>query len=191
MSSYNHCCKPFVGAKCNNKMRVVNDYARKRIVYLNPASRMMPGRQDVLQNTQKRVLLCSLNEAYIEFKTRHPGVKVGFTKFTQLRPNHCIKLGSSSQHNVCVCLIHQNMKLMIEGTINAVNSRDNSQFPFKDCKDLISFVMCGDKQMQECSITMCKVCSKNLGELKELFNWNDPIYNKSNNIENQKDFLYV
>ena len=61
---------------------------------------------------QKRLVLSSLKEVYQLFKDRFP---VGFSKFAELRPKHCILAGASGTHSVCVCTIHQNVKLMMLG----------------------------------------------------------------------------
>ena len=36
-----------------------------------------------------------------------------FSKFAELRPKHCILAGASGTHSVCVCTIHQHLKLML------------------------------------------------------------------------------
>ena len=41
--------------------------------------------------------------------------KIGFSKFPELRPQHCVLAGASGTHAVCVCTIHQNVKLMMIG----------------------------------------------------------------------------
>ena len=38
----------------------------------------------VREHHQKRLVLCNLKEAYTHFKTVHPVVKVGFSKFAEL-----------------------------------------------------------------------------------------------------------
>ena len=55
----------------------------------------------------------NLNELYQAFKKDHPEIKIGISKFCELRPKNCIKVGSHGSHSVCVCKIHQNVKLMI------------------------------------------------------------------------------
>ena len=52
---------------------------------------------------QKRLVICNLKEAYHQFKVLHPGVKVGFSKFAQLRPKECVLTGKTGTHSVCVC----------------------------------------------------------------------------------------
>lgn len=75
-------------------------------------SRVMPGMKDCLsvnvggkrQLLQKRLVLCNLREAFQHFKDKHPDVKIGFTKFSLLRPRQCVLAGSSGTHCVCVCV---------------------------------------------------------------------------------------
>ena len=84
-------------------------------------SRMMPGRKDFVSvrqeagrvQVQKRLVLTNLKEAYLLFKDKFPGHKLGFSKFAALRPKHCILAGASGTHTVCVCAIHQNVKLIM------------------------------------------------------------------------------
>ena len=84
----------------------------------------MPGKKDFLsvrnetgekEHHQKRHVLCNLTEAYRQFKTLHPDIKVGFSKFAELRPKECVLAGATGTHSVCVCTIHQNVKLMMAG----------------------------------------------------------------------------
>jgi len=84
-------------------------------------SRMMPGKKDFVSvrgeegrvHIQKRLVLTNLKEVYLLFKERFPTEKIGFSKFAELRPKHCILAGASGTHSVCVCAIHQNMKLLM------------------------------------------------------------------------------
>ena len=81
----------------------------------------MPGKKDFLsvrnetgekEHCQKRLVLCNLTEAYRQFKTLHPDIKV---KFAELRPKDCVLAGATGTHSVCVCIMHQNVKLMMAG----------------------------------------------------------------------------
>eukprot|EP00731_Ephydatia_muelleri_P017532 Em0010g630a len=71
-------------------------------------SRVMPGKKDFLsvrkadgekEHRQKRLVLCNLKEAYHQFKTEHPDVKVGFSKFAELRPKECVLAGATGTHS--------------------------------------------------------------------------------------------
>lgn len=86
----------------------------------------MPGMKDFVSvrdtegkriHVQKRLLLANLKELYANFKSPHPNFPVVFSKFASLRPKHCISAGASGTHTSCVCITHQNMKLMILGTV--------------------------------------------------------------------------
>lgn len=87
-------------------------------------SRQLPGMKDVKTiktpdgtkiRVQKKLILSNLKELYASFKKEYSEIKVGFTKFSMLRPAHCVLAGSSGTHTVCVCIYHQNVKLMLEG----------------------------------------------------------------------------
>ena len=87
---------------------------------------------------QKRLVLCNLKEAYHQFKEMHPNVKVEFSKFAQLRPKECVLAGATGTHSVCVCVTHQNVKLMIAGTrLEAL-----TQGEFKHYNDFLAFIQC-------------------------------------------------
>ena len=83
----------------------------------------MPGKKDFVSvkqegtrvHIQKRLVLSNLREVYRAFKDAYPDKKIGFSKFAELRPQHCILAGASGTHSVCVCTIHQNIKLMFSG----------------------------------------------------------------------------
>ena len=84
-------------------------------------SHVMPGKKDFVSvkkkgqhmHIQRRLVLSNLKEVYHEFIERFPGKKIGFSKFAELRPKHCILAGASGTHSVCVCTIHQNVKVMM------------------------------------------------------------------------------
>ena len=86
-------------------------------------SRLMPGMKDHVsvivdgktQHLQKRLVLCNLKEVYEQFKKKNSKHSVGFSKFAELRPRECVLAGALGTHAVCVCTIHQNLKLMFQG----------------------------------------------------------------------------
>lgn len=93
-------------------------------IFLNDdISKMCPGRQDFkivrLENNkkvqiQKRLALMTLKEAYEEFKLRFVKHNIGFSKFATLRPPQVVIPGASGTHAICVCMQHQNVKLMTD-----------------------------------------------------------------------------
>lgn len=84
----------------------------------------LPGKKDFVsvkrgegqrEHVQKRLILCNLKELHQTFKKQYPNELIGFSSFASLRPVHCVLAGSSGTHTVCVCAIHQNIKLMMLG----------------------------------------------------------------------------
>lgn len=117
-------------------------------------SRICPGKKDCVSvkidhlkvQMQKRLMLINLNELYVAFKEKYPSSKIGISKFCDLKPKWCILAGASGIHTVCVCVYHQNIKLMIAGAkLNA------------DYKDLISKCVC-DSKNYNCMMNKCAEC---------------------------------
>ena len=125
-------------------------------------SRIMPGKKDFVsvlaadrkrEHKQKRLLLCSLKEAYSEFKGRHPDTKIGFSKFAMLRPRECILAGAAGTHSVCVCTIHQNVKLMMAGG-KIESPTDGSFNHYRHC---LAAMQC-DPPNIDCHFYNCNQC---------------------------------
>ena len=102
---------------------------------------------------QKRLVLSNLKEAYCDFKDKFPDVKVGFSKFAELRPRHCVLAGGSGTHSVCVCTIHQNIKLMIQG----VKLSDLSATALMNYHDCLAQIMCNPPS-PSCYLDSCDAC---------------------------------
>ena len=117
-------------------------------------SRLCPRKKDCLSvkvnnvkvTKQKRLILCNLNELFVEFKAKNPNCKIGRSKFIELRPKWCIIAGSSGTHTVCVCSYHQNIKLMIDG------AKINTTY-----KDLLDILVC-DMNNYDCMMDKCIEC---------------------------------
>ena len=97
---------------------------------------------------QKQLVLCNLKEAYQQFRTEFPEVNVGFSKFAELRPKQCVLAGASGTHCVCVCTIHQNVKLML----NALNDKAKYEYPH-----FLAIMSCNPGR-PECFLGQCGFC---------------------------------
>lgn len=64
---------------------------------------------------QKRLILSNLKELYEMFRLEYSDKTIGFSTFASMRPKHCVLAGASGTHTVCVCSMHQNVKLMMLG----------------------------------------------------------------------------
>ena len=79
----------------------------------NKNSRIMPGIKDRVSvrkhvYQQKRLLLCTLKELYSLFKEQNPLIKIGFSKFCELRPKWCVSAGHL-EHIQCVSVLSTKM----------------------------------------------------------------------------------
>ena len=114
-------------------------------------SRMLPWQKDTVSVSknvyqQKRLLLCTVRELHVEFKKQNPQDKVSISKFTTLRPKWCVSAGSSQTHSVCVCTIHQNVKLLL----------DSAHFQ-ESYRELIKILLCSDER-RDCLLLKCDQC---------------------------------
>ena len=84
-------------------------------------SRQAPGKRDVVttrdesgkHKIQKRHLTMGVMEAYSLYKEENPEIKIGKSAFANLRPPHVL-LTSELPRNVCVCIHHENLILLLE-----------------------------------------------------------------------------
>jgi hypothetical protein len=79
-----------------------------------------------------------------------PGEKIGFSTFCKLRPLECVLAGPKGTHSVCVCIIHQNTKLMF----NAIKDKG---FRYSSTEECLQFLMCIDPS-KECFFNTCELC---------------------------------
>ncbi len=122
-------------------------------------SRIMPGMRDkvmVHENYEKifkskRLVLWNLSDAYEIFCREFPEVKISFSKFAYLRPKECILAGTSGSHNVCVCMTHENVRLMCKpvGAILGLKSE----------RDLLEKISCTKKSFL-CAKNKCNDCQE-------------------------------
>lgn len=75
----------------------------------------------------------NFKKAHKHFKDKFPSMKIGFSKFAESRPKHCLQVGQSGRtHSVYGCTIHQNVNLMIENA--KLNTVTNSKLQnYKQC----------------------------------------------------------
>ena len=118
-----------------------------------------------------------MNGLYISYKEAHSEYPVSFSKFAQLRPKHCILAGASGTHTVCVCTIHQNVKLMLDA-INIKELTKHFQNPIKDYKDCLKQIMC-QNPTPSCHLNECSKCTGTEKLHEKLLNALE-----DNNIEN-------
>lgn len=127
-------------------------------------SRIMSGKKDTISliidgkptMVQKRLLLFNLKELHASFKESNPKYGVSFSVFAKLRPRNCILAGAPGTHSVCVCTIHENVKLMIDA-IDIQKLTVNTDEPLSNYNDCLNEIMCKEPN-PDCSLDKCDQC---------------------------------
>lgn len=97
-----------------------------------------------------------MKEAFELFKSKNQE-KIS-SKFTELRPKECVLAGGAGTHTVCICTIHQNMKLMISGShLGKLTKGEN--YHLTDNHQCILAVTCNEVSAS-CYLGDCSTCSK-------------------------------
>ncbi|XP_057336012.1 uncharacterized protein LOC130674639 [Microplitis mediator] len=136
----------------------------------------LPGKKDFLsirnnegkrEHVQKKLILCNLKELYETFKEQNPENKIGFSTFASLRPPQCVLAGSGGTHTVCVCAVHQNIKLMMLGS-NLASLTRHLPIPLVQYQDCFKLIVCPNPS-SDCYFQKCPNCPgiKLLEELLE------------------------
>ena len=156
--------RPFTSSK--RKRKTEEKEAREKAVVefykRDDISRQAPGKNDVVsvkcayggkrQKLQKRHLTMSLTiEAYSLWKAEHPNLKVGKSRFAELRPEY-VKLTGELPRNVCVCIYHGNFILLLEAL-----HRYDSSIPLYS-ENFTSTVVCTNGILESCFTNECLLC---------------------------------
>ncbi|KAK2713715.1 hypothetical protein QYM36_009556 [Artemia franciscana] len=124
--------------------------AKKDFYQSDENSRVIPRAKDKVSIkkifTCKRLILSNLRELYSSFIWECPNLNIGFPKFCNIRPKQYVLAGSAGTHTVCVCSIHQNVKLLLD-----VVKIEESY------KDLIKMLIC-NVENNECILCHCDNC---------------------------------
>jgi hypothetical protein len=129
----------------------------KRFFEDDEISRQLPGMKEKIAGQQKRLILGNLSEVFSEFKKAYPNIQIGKSSFAALRPKWCVWPGASGTHTVCVCVKHQNFKLLCTA----------AQLP-KDCyKEFIASSVCSEPD-ENCHLGECPQCPNLDGVYQQL-----------------------
>ena len=155
-------------------IKAVKDYYNR-----DEVSRAMPGKKDcisvkingVRKKVKKKLILCTLREAYHHFKEINPSIKIGLAKFMELRPKHVVLPGNSGTHSVCVCVYHQNPKLMVSGGQISYHQEFKKIVAAEWSSEirvqhLLARLVCNPAQ-ESCWLGKCKNCETFSVKLKE------------------------
>ena len=113
---------------------------------------------------QRRLIMYNLREVYVLFQKHclELGLqfRLGFTYFCLLRPDQCVLVSNSKGiHNVCVCIHHQNPKLLVEGakmTAKNLKIKYDENLP-QSAKEILIKMTC-EKPNEACFFGECSKC---------------------------------
>lgn len=136
-------------------------------------SRVMPGRKDYIsvvkngkrEHEQKRLLLFNISELHEKFKNAFPEITISLSKFRKLRPRECILAGQSGTHNVCVCKIHENIRLKFIA-IKQELKKKSVNFDIKP-RDVFQDILCQNAK-PDCYFSTCENCPGSIGIFNQL-----------------------
>jgi hypothetical protein len=115
---------------------------------------------------QKRLIRGNLKEIFNKFKNDLPHIKIGFSKFCQLRPRRVIIAGAAGTHSVCVCVQHQSIKLMADAIkLNELTKEVNLEKNMSTLKPLLALMNC-NPPTEDCLMNECTQCPEG-GVLQE------------------------
>lgn len=93
-----------------------------------------------IEKVQSRLVLMNLEEAFLEFKEKKSEDKIGISKYASLRPKECVLAGSThGMHTTCVCIYHQNVKLIFDSLKSQYDLRSEN---VEGYRDLMAKMMC-------------------------------------------------
>jgi hypothetical protein len=94
-------------------------------------------------HVQKTLILGNLKDIFNKFKNDFQNVKIGFSKFCQLRPRYVILAGPPGTRSVCVCVQHQNIKLMADAIkLNELTKEMNLEKNVSTLKHILVLTSC-------------------------------------------------
>lgn len=124
-------------------------------------SRTLPGRKDVKsvklpngkrEKRQKMLLMYSTADSNDLFKEEYPDIKIGLTKFRELRPEHVVLMTTNDQI-VCACKQCENTQLIF----NAIKGTSVLPLDYSSLHQLLKATVCRLNN-ESCCLRECAEC---------------------------------
>ena len=140
-----------------NKITPEVEMAVKKFYVDDANSRVIPGERNAImakdingekRRISKRLIYTSLKELFAEFVAINPDMKIGITKFSQLRPKYSAWLGPNGHHVTCVCVLHENFRVLRQVTVSTLKKAE-----------FIQQFLCEDAT-SDCHLWFCSDCPK-------------------------------
>lgn len=130
-----------------------------------------PNMKDVNAKAEQcQYLMMTISEAYRIFQLEYPQIRVGKSKFADLRPNN-VMIMNKLPHLQCLCKHHQNFNLLLEA-INFISPGSP-----KKCDDFL-IKLCCDVDKSSCAYyNNCEQCCHRIDSLQTLLMVSDDYLN--------------
>ena len=141
----------------SNKIQPEVEMAVKKFYIDDSNSRVIPGERNAImakdidgekKRISKRLIYTSLKELFAEFVALNPEMKIGITKFAELRPKYCAWPGPNGHHVTCVCVLCENFRVLRQIT----GSKDKTE-------EFIQKYLC-EHATSDCHMGYCSDCPK-------------------------------
>ena len=179
--------KHFEATGCHQERKVRSDKISdetvekvKAFYFSQGVSRAMAGMRDFVkvktkngvEELQKHVLLMSVDEAHQLFLSENPDIKIGITKFHEIKPVNVVFLGSKGTTEFCLCIYCHNCLRIINSSIVGEHvrfyhlTRDPEKPDRKPSKVMMEKLLCLEKT-DDCYRRLCPQCKDNKDDLIE------------------------
>ncbi|CAF4304875.1 unnamed protein product [Rotaria socialis] len=101
----------------------------------------------------KTILLFNIREVHELFIQEHPGISISRSSFAKIRPKYILPKYTLA-HRICVCVVHENVSLLLEVLSKEVRGLKDNLNEFL-CK------MVCDESEESCMMSSCDTCGNN------------------------------
>ncbi|XP_014674975.1 PREDICTED: uncharacterized protein LOC106815062 [Priapulus caudatus] len=146
-------------------LSVANQDLVQEFWWSSEVSRQMPLKKKVKKNQAAFLLELNYTQAYRKFKAAHPSVKIGYVKFTQLKPSNVRRM-NALERVVCCCQRCENVKLKVKAMNSSVSSNGcrDLRIEAEDLSAISDITLCHDDNRTlpkaNCLDRQCTSCSE-------------------------------
>lgn len=108
------------------------------------------------ERVAKQLMLVTLTELLVH---QNPDNPISLSEFAKNRPSQCRWVWNKGRHRNCTCIVHENFKLLLEGTYSPKVGTKTEK--------LVGDLLCEQPQM-DCWLGLCDKCPLE-GKIDELF----------------------
>ena len=113
-------------------------------------------RREARTQTEKKLILSNLKEAFEQFRSKNHQTMVGFSKCAEMRQQECVLASSSGTYSVCVCTLHNIVRLVMVGA-KLSHLTECDEVPRQHYRHCLSKRQCNPPSL-DYLLHKCKLC---------------------------------